>query len=54
MREQEREFNFNMKYFDNMKYTEISDILQTSVGGLKASYYHAVKKIKNYIQEKTD
>ncbi len=45
---------FNMKYFDNMKYTEISDILQTSVGGLKASYYHAVKKIKNYIQEKTD
>ena len=45
---------FNMKYFDNMKYTEISDILQKSVGGLKASYYHAVKKIKNYIQEKTD
>jgi len=35
---------FNMKYFDHMKYQEISDILDTSVGGLKASYFHAVKK----------
>ena len=35
---------FNMKYFDHMKYQEISDILETSVGGLKASYFHAVKK----------
>lgn len=45
---------FNMKYFDNMKYSEISDILQTSVGGLKASYYHAVKKIEHYLIKKTD
>ncbi|MBD5370603.1 MAG: sigma-70 family RNA polymerase sigma factor [Bacteroides sp.] len=36
---------FNMKYFDEMKYEEISDILGTSVGALKASYHHAVKKI---------
>ena len=42
---------FNMKYFDHMKYQEISDILNTSVGGLKASYFHAVKKIETYIQQ---
>ena len=45
---------FNMKYFDNMKYNEISDILKTSVGGLKSSYFHAVKKIEHYIKTKTD
>ena len=45
---------FNMKYFDNMKYNEISSILETSVGGLKASYFHAVKKIENYIKTRTD
>lgn len=37
---------FNMKYFDEMKYEEISEILQTSVGALKASFHHAVKKIE--------
>ncbi len=37
---------FNMKYFDEMKYEEISEILGTSVGALKASYHHAVKKIE--------
>ncbi len=42
---------FNMKYFENMKYTEISEILETSVGALKASYFHAVKKIKTYIDK---
>lgn len=36
---------FNMRYYDDMKYEEISDILGTSVGALKASYHHAVKKI---------
>ena len=38
---------FNMKYFDGMNYDSISEILDTSVGALKASYHHAVKKIKN-------
>ncbi len=38
---------FNMKYFDNLKYNEISEILNTSVGALKASYHHAVKKIED-------
>jgi len=44
---------FNMKYFNHMKYQQISDILDTSVGGLKASYFHAVKKIELYIKKKT-
>ena len=34
-----------MKYFDEMKYEEMSEILGTSVGALKASYHHAVKKV---------
>lgn len=40
---------FNMKYFDEMKYEEMSQILDTSVGALKASYHHAVKKIEEYL-----
>lgn len=40
---------FNMKYFDNMKYEEMSQILETSVGALKASFHHAVKKIESYL-----
>ncbi|UOY07038.1 RNA polymerase sigma factor [Muricauda sp. SCSIO 64092] len=42
---------FNMKYFQEMKYEEISQILETSVGGLKASYHLAVKKIESYLTE---
>jgi len=41
---------FNMKYFDELKYEEISEILGTSVGALKASYHHAVKKIEKYVE----
>lgn len=37
---------FNMKYFDELTYEEISAITDTSVGALKASYHHAVKKIE--------
>lgn len=40
---------FNMKYFDDMKYDEISEIVGTSVGALKASYHYAVKKIEEYL-----
>ena len=40
---------FNMKYFEDMKYEEMSEILDTSVGALKASYHIAVKKIENFI-----
>ena len=42
---------FNMKYFDELKYSEISEILKTSVGALKASYHHALKKIEQYLSE---
>lgn len=41
---------FNLRYFDEMSYQEMSDVLGTSVGGLKASYHHAVKKIERYIR----
>ena len=40
-----------MKYYDEMKYEEISEILRTSVGALKASYHHATTKIEKYINE---
>lgn len=42
---------FNMKYFDELKYEEISGILGTSVGALKASFHHAVKKIEKAMEE---
>ncbi|MFL5729517.1 MAG: RNA polymerase sigma factor [Cytophagaceae bacterium] len=40
---------FNMKYYDDMKYEEISEVLGTSVGALKASYHLAVKKIEEFL-----
>jgi len=40
---------FNMKYFDDLPYEAISEITKTSVGALKASYHHAVKKIEDYL-----
>ena len=42
---------FNLRYYDDMTYTEISEIMGTSVGALKADYHHAVKKIKAYLEE---
>lgn len=42
---------FNMKYFDNLKYNEMSEVLDTSVGALKASFHHAVKKIEDYLSK---
>lgn len=40
---------FNMKYYDDMKYEDMSSILGTSVGALKASYHLAVKKIEQFL-----
>ena len=40
---------FNMKYFDDIKYKQMSEILETSEGALKASYHIAVKKIEEYL-----
>ncbi len=40
---------FNLKYYEDLKYEEMSGILHTSVGALKASYHHAVKKIEKFL-----
>ena len=42
---------FQLKYFEEMKYDDMSDILGTSVGALKASYHHAVKKIEKFLTD---
>ena len=41
---------FNMRYYDEMKYEDMSEILGTSVGALKASYHHALKKIETFLR----
>ena len=41
----------NMRYYDEMKYEDMSEILGTSVGALKASYHHALKKIEAFFEE---
>ena len=41
---------FQLKYFEEKKYEEISEILDTSVGALKASYHLAVKKIEAFFE----
>lgn len=46
---QKQQLVFNMKYFDDMKYKEIAEILETSEGALKASYHIAVKKIESFL-----
>lgn len=40
---------FNLRYFDEMTYEEMSRVLETSEGALKASYHHAVKKVEEFI-----
>ncbi len=42
---------FSLRYFQELKYEEIAEIMETSVGSLKASYHHAYKKIKEELQE---
>ena len=42
---------FNLKYFQEMKYEDMSQMLGTSIGALKASYHHAVKKITDFFQQ---
>jgi RNA polymerase sigma factor (sigma-70 family) len=42
---------FNMKYFEDLTYEEIAQITETSVGALKASYHHAVKKLEEFLAE---
>ncbi len=42
---------FNMKYFEEMKFKDIAEVMEVSVGSLKAQYHHAVKKIEKFIKE---
>ena len=48
---QKQRIVFSLRYFDEMKYEEISEITDTSVGALKASYHHAYNKIKEDLQK---
>ena len=43
---------FNLRYFEEMPYEEMSRVLETSEGALKASYHHAVKKIEEFIKNR--
>ncbi len=45
---------FNMRFYDNLSYEEIAAMMNKSVGGMKANYFHAVKKIEAYIKSKKD
>lgn len=47
---QKQQLVFKMKYYEDLKYENMSEILNTSVGALKASYHHAVKKIEYYMK----
>lgn len=49
---QKQKLVFNLRYFDEMKYEDISEITDTSVGALKASYHHAYNKIRTELEEK--
>ncbi len=42
---------FNLKYFEEMKYEDMSQVLDTSVGALKASFHHAAKKVEEYLKK---
>lgn len=43
---------FSLRYYDEMPYLEMSAVLETSVGALKASYHHAIKKMEEFLKEK--
>lgn len=45
---------FQMRYYDEMSYKDMSEVLQTSEGALKASYHHAVKKIEEFVKSKEE
>ena len=45
---------FNLRYFEEMPYEKIVEVLETSEGALKASYHHAYEKIKAWMKEEMD
>ena len=44
---------FVMRYYEEMEFEEMSKVLNKSVGGLKANYFHAVRKIRDYVKKET-
>lgn len=48
---QKQRLVFQLRYYEELSYQEMSEVLDTSVGALKASYHHAVKKIESYFRE---
>jgi RNA polymerase sigma-70 factor, ECF subfamily len=48
---QKQQMVFKLRYFEELKYEQISEILDTSIGALKANYHHAVKKIEEYLEK---
>ena len=44
---------FNLRYYDEMPYEQMAEVTGTSVGALKASYHHAVKKVESYVTRAT-
>ncbi|HHS95062.1 MAG TPA: sigma-70 family RNA polymerase sigma factor, partial [Phaeodactylibacter sp.] len=45
---------FNLRYYDEMAYKDMEEVLGTSVGALKASFHHALKKVQAYLSEQID
>ena len=45
---------FNLRYYDEMPYEQMAEVTGTSVGALKASYHHAVKKVEDYVTRNLD
>ena len=50
----QQRFVFNMRYYDELPYEEIAKILEKSTGGIKANYFHAVKKIGDYVKTRIE
>ena len=48
---QQQKIVFNMRYFEEIPYEEMSEILDSSVGALKSNYHHARKKVENFLKE---
>ena len=42
---------FSLRYYDEMPYEQMSEVLETSTGALKASYHHAVKKVEEFLKQ---
>ncbi len=51
---QKQKIIFNLRYYDEMPYKEMSEVLDTSIGALKASFHHAMNKVEQYLRDNYD